>query len=181
MRGIAERRFLGPISLIRPLLRVSRQEVLSFLAAEGQSYREDSSNLDLRYTRNRIRHELLPYLATNYTPDIVRRLCRLADQARTTYQRVEKKAQALLARIELPRAGDVLVFERESILSAPRSLIREAFRLAWQRENWPVDGMTFGHWERLAAVAFGEMPGADFPGGIRARCLERVVQFARVL
>jgi tRNA(Ile)-lysidine synthase len=181
LRGIAERREMGPgLSVIRPLLKVSRQEILSFLKTERQSYRLDSTNFDLRYTRNRIRHELLPYLANNYAADIVPRLCRIAEQAETTYRRVEQTAEALLAKIELPRAGATLVFDRETIASAPRKLVREALRLVWQRENWPADAMTFEHWDRLAGVAIGEILAADFPDGVRARCLERVVQLLRV-
>jgi tRNA(Ile)-lysidine synthase len=181
LRGIAERRALGPgLFMIRPLLRVSRQEVLQFLESEGQSYRLDSTNLDLRYTRNRIRHELLPFLAKNYTPDIVLKLCRLAEQARATYRRVEERAGALLVRMELPRAGVVMVFDRETIAVAPRNLVREAFRLVWERENWPAHAMTFEHWDRLAAVAVGEFFAVDFPGGIRARCHGRVVQLGQL-
>jgi hypothetical protein len=40
--------------------------------------------------------------------------------------------------------------------------------------------MTFEHWDRLAAVALGETLAADLPGGVRARCLERVVQLNRI-
>jgi tRNA(Ile)-lysidine synthase len=181
LRGIAERRTLVPgLFVIRPLLRVSRQEVLQFLESEGQSYRLDSTNLDLRYTRNRIRHELLPFLAKNYTQDIVPRLCGLAEQARNTYRRVEERAQALLAKMELPRAGAVMVFDRETIAAAPRNLVREAFRLVWERENWPAHAMAFEHWDRLAAVARGEIPAVDFPGGIRGRGHGRVVQLVGV-
>jgi tRNA(Ile)-lysidine synthase len=177
LRGIAERRRMAQhVFVIRPLLKVTRQEILSFLEAEGQPYQLDSSNIDLSYTRNRIRHELLPPLAKNYSPEIVSRLCRLAEHARRTYRRVEERARKLLARIELPRAGAMLVFDRETIASAPRNLVREAFRLVWQRENWPADAMTFEHWDRLANVALGEILAADFPGGVRARCLERVFQ-----
>jgi tRNA(Ile)-lysidine synthase len=181
LRGIAERRSLGSgLFLVRPLLKVSRPEVLRFLESEDQSYRLDSSNLNLHYIRNRIRHELLPYLAKYYTPAIVPRLCRLAEQATQIYQKVESKAQALLAQIELPRAGDVLIFDRSQAQAAPRHLLREAFRVAWRREGWPADAMTFEHWRRLTAVALGEAYAADFPGGVRARCLERVVQLGRV-
>src|SRR5712692_7499162 len=63
LRGIAENRPLaGDLRVIRPLLTVTRSEVLNYLQAQEQSFRQDSSNADLRFTRNRIRHELLPFL-----------------------------------------------------------------------------------------------------------------------
>jgi hypothetical protein len=57
--------------------------------------------------------------------------------------------------------------------------VRDLFRLLWDREGWPRDGMTFAHWDRLAAIAGGLVPTADFPGGVIARRVGRVVQLTR--
>ena len=87
LRGIAARRILVPgIELIRPLLGVTRAEVLAYLEEEGQVYREDASNNNRNYTRNRIRHELLPYLVQHYNPAIASILGRLAEQAAQAYR-----------------------------------------------------------------------------------------------
>src|SRR5436309_2991153 len=69
------------VVVVRPLLHVTRGQVLTFLNALGQDFREDASNADPRYTRNRIRHELLPHLAEHYNPAVVAVLGRLAEQA----------------------------------------------------------------------------------------------------
>ncbi len=50
------------VQLIRPLLNTSRAEILSYLREYDLPYREDCSNHDLRYARNRIRHQILPEL-----------------------------------------------------------------------------------------------------------------------
>jgi tRNA(Ile)-lysidine synthase len=177
LRGIAPRRPLRPgVEVIRPLLTATRGEVLAYLEAEGQDSRRDSSNFDPAYTRNRIRHELLPHLALRYNPAVVGVLARLAEQAEEDYALLEAAARALLAEAELPRAGALLVFDRRRLTAAPRQLVREALRLAWEREGWPLGEMNFGHWERLAAVAFGEVTAVDFPGGLHAVCRERVLQ-----
>src|SRR5207253_9701726 len=64
LRGIASRRPLAEgVEVVRPLLDVTRTEVLTFLQAEHQPARQERSNADLRFTRNRIRHGLLPHLA----------------------------------------------------------------------------------------------------------------------
>lgn len=68
--------------IVRPLLCVSRQEVESYLAALGQSWREDESNLDRRFLRNRLRHELLPLLEREFNPNIRHALSDLAEIAR---------------------------------------------------------------------------------------------------
>ena len=68
--GIWPERQLGTLRVIRPLLKVRRAEVLEYLSARGLTYREDASNADTRFTRNRIRHELLPLLEREFNPAI---------------------------------------------------------------------------------------------------------------
>ena len=66
-------------TLIRPLLDISREEILAYLCAHDLSWVEDPSNRDPRFTRNRIRSELLPLLQT-FNPRIEDGLCRLAQR-----------------------------------------------------------------------------------------------------
>ena len=65
--------------IIRPLLDVSKEEILDFLNHEGLAYRVDSSNLDPIYLRNRIRRDLIPDLKARYNPRIVSSLCHMAE------------------------------------------------------------------------------------------------------
>lgn len=185
LRGIAACRTLadrnvcptGPaIQVIRPLLTVRRSEVLAYLESLGQPYRLDQTNLDLARTRNRIRHELLPLLAQEYNPAIVPVLCRLANQADALHRQLAAASRRLLTEVEAPRAGPLLIFDRSKLAAAPRHLIREVFRRAWQREGWPTAKMDFAAWDRLAAVALGELTAVDLPAGLHARATERVVQ-----
>jgi len=180
LRGIAPCQKLEPgVRLVRPMLDVSRGEIVRYLEQEGQSYRQDSSNRDLRYTRNRIRHELLPQLAEHYSPRIVPNLCRLAMGARELFAIREAEAAALLARAELARCGPVVVLNRLLLGKTPRPRLREMFRLLWRRECWPEGQMDFDAWNRLAGLVFGEGSALDLPAGIHARCRERVVQLGR--
>lgn len=177
LRGIATRRRLGEsVELVRPLLHIRRAELIAYLNAEKQEARTDSSNVDRAYTRNRIRHELLPLLAERFNPQIVPVLCKLARQADEAYRVEEERARTLLAEAERPRAGRMLVLDRKPLAAAPRHLVREVFRLLWQREGWPESRMSFDAWDRLAGVARGELSGVDLPGGIRVLAQERVVQ-----
>lgn len=71
----------GPGKIIRPLLGARRVEVELFLQNRGQSWREDTSNRDLQLTRNRVRHELMPFLRS-FNPSVDAQLARTADIAR---------------------------------------------------------------------------------------------------
>ncbi|MBU1177850.1 tRNA lysidine(34) synthetase TilS [Patescibacteria group bacterium] len=56
--------------IIRPLLDCSRQDILAYLKVNKLDYREDKTNQDTKYTRNKIRHELIPYLEKEFNPNL---------------------------------------------------------------------------------------------------------------
>ena len=177
LRGIAARRVLEPgVELLRPLLSVTRREVLEYLRELGQPFREDRSNTDVRFARNRIRHELLPALEAQYNPDLRSALVHLAEQAGQMFADVEAQALSALRDAELPRAGNLLILNRAQLATLSRNLLRELLRQLWQRENWPRDRMRFEEWDRLAGLALGEATAIDLPEGIRARCAARVMR-----
>jgi tRNA(Ile)-lysidine synthase len=67
-----------PCPIVRPLLALAGPDLRAWLDAAGLPFREDASNRDCRFLRNRIRAELLPELARRYEPQIVAHLARLA-------------------------------------------------------------------------------------------------------
>lgn len=56
--------------IIRPLLDCSRQDILAYLKENKLDYREDKTNQDVTFTRNKIRHELIPQLEKGYNPNL---------------------------------------------------------------------------------------------------------------
>ena len=181
LRGIAAVRELAPgVGVVRPLLQTTRAEIIAYLDSLKQPFREDSSNSDPSFTRNRIRAELLPHLAARYNPAVSRYLARLAEQAEEVYRDEAAAAAGLLATAELPRAGSILIFDRTQLAAAPRRLTRAALRLAWAREDWPLDPMTYAAWERLADLVHEEATAIDLPGRIRGRVRGRVLQLGPI-
>ncbi|MBI4062029.1 MAG: tRNA lysidine(34) synthetase TilS [Elusimicrobia bacterium] len=80
--GIAPRRELIPgVELIRPLLPLTRAEVLLYLKMHGLDWREDASNRDPKFTRNWVRREVLPLLEKR-APGVKERLARMAAKVR---------------------------------------------------------------------------------------------------
>lgn len=177
--GMAKARPLGQaVTLIRPLLGLRRRDALEYLERLGQSFRVDSSNLEPRWTRNRIRLDLLPRLAADYNPQIVEAVVRLGRLAREAHELVAAMVEPLYDRcVEAGAEGGVSV-ACESLATAPRYLVRELFITVWRRQGWPLREMGFEEWDALACLATGagkanDRVGQDravhlFPGGVRA-------------
>jgi tRNA(Ile)-lysidine synthase len=72
--------FVGQI--VRPLLGVRHTELVRYLEDIGQTWREDSSNLDAKFMRNRMRHSVIPVLERQFNPAVQQALSELAEIAR---------------------------------------------------------------------------------------------------
>ena len=180
LRGIAASRELTPgVRLVRPLLTLSREEVIAYLRAIGQRWHEDETNRDTRFTRNRIRHELLPLLRS-FNPAIDEVLSRTAAQAGEVFGKVETDVAILLDTALLPRAGKIVVLDAPRLVGEPDFLVRELFNRIWEIEGWPRGGMTHEHWQRVADVALGSTPAWDLPNGIRIVGTPRVIRIGPV-
>lgn len=68
--------------VVRPLLTTRRRELEQYLKEVGQSWREDATNDDARFTRNRVRKLVLPLLEGEFNPSVAENLAELADIAR---------------------------------------------------------------------------------------------------
>jgi tRNA(Ile)-lysidine synthase len=177
LRGIAPRRPLEQgVEVVRPLLGVTRGQVLTYLHGLGQPARHDASNDDRRLTRNRIRHELLPLLAEHYNPRVEDVLNRLAAQAQEVCAEEDQAADDLLRQAELPRAAALVVLDAGRLGQAPPRLVRCALRRLWRREGWPASEMGFAHWRRLGELAAADAGAHDLPGGVHARRRGGVLQ-----
>ncbi len=169
LRGIAPIRRDGVVPVIRPLLTVSKQQILAYLTDLGQPYRTDASNADPKFTRNRIRHELLPLLQT-FNADVVEALSRTALQAEELFSEQQAEGERLLKLVELPSTvGNLKILDAVQLDNLAESAIRLLCRSLWTRERWPTSAMTFVHWDRLAKIAKNLSRAADFPGGIHVR------------
>ncbi len=87
--------------IVRPLLGVRRAELDEFLRAQGQTWRTDSSNADEAFTRNRLRHHLLPILR-EYNPSLDQTLANLAELAREDEARWQVELGRVLPQVLLP-------------------------------------------------------------------------------
>ena len=87
----------GPGRLIRPLLALTRNDLLAYLRAVGADYVTDSTNASTTFLRNRVRAELIPMLERDYAPGLSERLADLAREMRELDDFVTAHARAELA------------------------------------------------------------------------------------
>ena len=90
-----------PGKILRPLLSVRRADLEDFLRSRKQPWRSDSSNADEAFTRNRIRHTLLPLLR-EYNPSLDQTLANLAELAREDEARWQSELSRVLPQVLLP-------------------------------------------------------------------------------
>ena len=157
LAGIPARRTFGQgLTLVRPLLDVSREVIRAYLAEVRQDFRDDATNTDVSRTRARLRHDLLPRLAAEYNPNIDEALIRLARLAAGSTRTLQKLIQETERAVALP--GEAM-FSRERLAGLPRFLRAEVIRSAWRRAAWPEAGMSAARWERIARLVLRTEPG----------------------
>ncbi len=115
--------------IIRPLLECSRGSILEYLSAENAPYREDSTNSDVRYSRNRLRHEVVPMLEENFNPQLIPTLARQSMLARETWSFIESHAQGLFASIHTQKK-DGISLNLADLRKIHPAMQREVIRLA---------------------------------------------------
>jgi tRNA(Ile)-lysidine synthase len=83
------------LQLVRPLLEVTRTQTFQFCQQQQLPIWEDAYNQDLKYARNRIRQELLPYLQTHFNPQVETALAQTAELLRADVEYLEEAAHQL--------------------------------------------------------------------------------------
>ena len=78
------------VYIFRPFLNVTRSDLLAYARENNLSWREDESNADVKFARNKIRHEFLPNLERE-CPGAIRQLCKIAGLADKAYAKVMAK------------------------------------------------------------------------------------------
>jgi tRNA(Ile)-lysidine synthase len=137
--------------VIRPLLDVTRAEVESFLRDAGLAWREDETNHDLAIPRNRVRHELLPWLRQHFTAGVDAVLARQAAIFREDAEHLDGEATEIARRLVL-QSSDRSEVSVQALLAQPPALGRRIL-LAILRGHAGDRFVGFQHVESVLALA----------------------------
>lgn len=176
LKGIAPVR---DVKFIRPLAGFTRQQIERFLTSKGLVPRHDSTNADTHYFRNRIRHELIPKLESDYNPNIKVGLSRTADVlgAESEYLDTVAREAFEACRVEDPDKLKALIASESVVLD--RAKFRQ-FHIAVQRRMLRqsffemlrcMGDFYFVHCETILSLVEGDTPNAvlALPNGLQFR------------
>lgn len=162
--------------LIRPLLTTTREEVEEFLRAEGISWVEDSTNDDLNFSRNRVRHVIVPELEKLYH-GFARRLSENAAFLREDERCLAAQAAQLSRQCEM--WGEEVTIPAELLAQAPRPIAVRAVRQLLARLREGDDTCSAAHLEAVLELCRSDAPSGEvhLPGMTARReysllCLE---------
>jgi tRNA(Ile)-lysidine synthase len=157
--------------LVRPMLSISRESIRSALRRCGQPWREDSSNDSIHYSRNWIRHELLPLIESRY-PAAVAAIDRAIQGQRTWRDSIDGLAEDWLEQHQIEMSPTTFRISPETDIA----ILIAAMQMHWDRSGWARGAMSRDHWGRLAEVFQGsEATRFQLPGGVEVSCDENQV------
>ncbi|MGJ5676730.1 MAG: tRNA lysidine(34) synthetase TilS [Nostochopsis sp.] len=181
-----QRPLVDDIMLVRPLLEITRTETGQFCEDFQLAIWEDFTNYDLKYARNRIRQEVLPYLCKNFNPKVETALAQTAELLQAEVEYLEKAAQELREEAMRTQGEDAvnlstiltvspsssslpLKLNRHVLQKAPLALQRRVMRQALQQIL--CVSPSFEQIEKLTALitAPNKSQTDPFPGGATAR------------
>jgi len=154
--------------IIRPFIDISKGQILQFLEQHDLKYVQDSSNLDSKYLRNRIRHELLPVLVDSFNPKAVTVLTRLASIMREEEDFWDQQVKEVFPHIELERTTKRIVFSIPALNRLHRALLRRSIRHAVALLKGDMKRLEHKHVEAVIQL-IGQHGGSgwlDLPQGV---------------
>lgn len=159
---------------IRPLLSFSRPQLLAFLAESGLPSIEDASNMDPQFTRNRIRHQLLP-LMRSFNPRIDENLTALSRRfaiEEDFWRQQEERSLAELACCD----SDGINLDRPKLLALHPALRARVLRRALERVRGDLLEISATHLAAIDSLLLGERPQGELhiPRGWIGRRYERL-------
>ncbi len=169
------------IKFIRPLVRSTRQQIEAFLTSIGVTPQQDTTNTDVNYLRNRVRHELIPQLACDYNPNIKTGLSRTADVlgAESEYLDTAARKAFETCRIQSPHKNVVLdrVKFRQYHIALQRRMLRQStFEILGD-----MNDLYFAHCEAMLNLIEADTPNTvlALPNDLRFRRAYQQLIFER--
>ncbi|MYA71248.1 tRNA lysidine(34) synthetase TilS [Candidatus Poribacteria bacterium] len=168
LKGIAPVR---DIKFIRPLVGSTRQQIEAFLTSIGVTPRQDTTNTDINYLRNRVRHELIPQLVRDYNPNIKTGLSRTADVLGAESEYLDTVARKAFETCRIQGTHKKVVLDRVKFRQYHIALQRRMLRQSISEMLGDMNDLYFAHCEAMLNLVEGDAPNTvlALPNNLRFR------------
>jgi tRNA(Ile)-lysidine synthase len=122
------RKLVGSVEVVRPMLCVSREQIEEYCKDNGFKWRTDRTNNEVIFTRNRIRHLVLPDLQKDCEGDLSKMLFELSLNAQKLYRKIEAQAQKAIDEISIDSGAGKVVLDRQGLAGLSRLVAVEVVR-----------------------------------------------------
>ncbi|MFP4039802.1 MAG: tRNA lysidine(34) synthetase TilS [Desulfosudaceae bacterium] len=154
--------------VIRPLIKLSREELRLASTALGLEFAVDASNSDPGFLRNRLRQELLPLLKKDYNPAIVNNLNRLSELFQAEEAWLEPLLADIFSRLKRRENKNELSLSIDRLRQQPAAVQHRLFRQAIQAVKGDLRRVTFNHIKDIShCLETGRAAALDLPGRIK--------------
>lgn len=143
------------LTLLRPWIGVWREEIERYVTHHTLQFREDESNTDPRYTRNRIRHEVLPFLSKAMDRDVRRTIWRAAEICRADDEFIASQIPSNGSELSVP-----------ALRALPDALQRRSIQ-AWLQTH-RVRDVGFEEIEAVRSLLISKTAKVNLPGDLHA-------------
>jgi tRNA(Ile)-lysidine synthase len=163
---------VSDVILFRPLLEATKVEAAAYCRELGQDFREDPGNLLPQFTRNRVRHQLLPYLASEFNPRIREALIRLAHSTALELDYLEQKSERAWSQVvsNVEDSTSIsLQFNRQALASLHPALQRRLLRRGYACITGETRRLRESHLRSMSEMVRSSGSGRMIvlPGGLR--------------
>ena len=163
---------------VYPLLGTTRKSAREYLLHAGIEWREDSSNTDTAFFRNRIRHILLPLLESEFSPGCAEALARLADLCRADEEYFDRLTVEALSACALHSDDGKILLDGETFERYHISLRRRMARACLERLEGTGRDTDMREISRILALAETRRGGLDVTARIRCEAAGGLIAFA---
>ena len=153
------------LTIMRPMLHVSKHEIESALREWNQSWRSDASNAASKYTRNFIRNELLPKIRERFE-SADDSILRLSQQAAEQAMFLKQSVAHLFGAVTFD--GATVIVHCAKLCDESPVLLRELFAELFRQQSWPISQLGYRELDRLAQLVAEDLdePRFQLPGAI---------------
>ncbi|MBU2597386.1 MAG: tRNA lysidine(34) synthetase TilS [Planctomycetes bacterium] len=168
LTGIRPMTTINGKKFIRPLLCLSRRQIEEYLKSQNIPWQTDHTNIDCRFTRNRIRHQLLPYLEES-TPNLVEIVSSLSQHSAILTDNIETCARTAVQTCLISKDNTQTTLDLNKFLNQPQPVQVELIQTVLTQLGCGLQKFTFEHYQKIIDFAKTSQSGKTLtmPGKIK--------------